>query len=109
MEYFSTVLFIQATITLIIKLNNTISIKYNLEQNITIFSSIAHGFFKILTAQMVNDLNDTHHYTPTLTLQTSKSLDNFSDNSTKSIINHTGITASPPFCFSIQNVQGNFK
>ena len=42
------------------KLYKTISIKYNLAQNITRFSSIAHGFFNILTAEMVNDLNDTH-------------------------------------------------
>ena len=54
-------------------------------------------FFNILTAQMVNDLIDTHHHTPTLALQTSKSLDNFSDNPTNSIINHTGITSPPPF------------
>ena len=41
-----------------IKVHKTISIKYNLEQNITIFSSIAHGFFNILTSEMVNDLKD---------------------------------------------------
>ena len=61
---FSTFLFIQATITLNIKLYKTISIKFNLKENITIFSSIAHGFFNILTAEMVNDLNDTHHHNP---------------------------------------------
>ena len=43
--YFSTFLFIQATITLIIKIYKTISNKYNLKQNITLFSSKAHGFF----------------------------------------------------------------
>ena len=59
--YFSTFLFVQATITLIIKLCKTISINYNLQNNITLFSSIAHGFFNILTAQMVNDLNDTQN------------------------------------------------
>ena len=58
--YFSRFLFIQATLTLIIKLYKTISIKYNLKQNITPFSSIAHGFFNILTAEIVNYLNDTH-------------------------------------------------
>ena len=42
--YFSTFLFVQATLTLIVKLYKTISIKYNLKQNTTIFSSIAHGF-----------------------------------------------------------------
>ena len=35
--YFSTFLFIQALLTLLIKVYKTISIKYNLEQNITIF------------------------------------------------------------------------
>ena len=83
--------------TLLIKLSKTISIKYNLKQNITSFSSIAHGIFNNLTAPMVNDLNDTHHHKPTLALQYSKSLDNFSDNPTNSINNHTGLTSPPPF------------
>ena len=43
--YFSTFLFVQATLTLIVKLYKTISIKYNLKYNITLFSSIAHSFF----------------------------------------------------------------
>ena len=43
-------------LTLIVKLYKTISIKYNLKQNITILSSIAHGFLNILTADKVNDL-----------------------------------------------------
>ena len=51
--YFSTFLFVQATITLIIKLYKTISNKYNPKQNITLFSSIAHGVFNILTAEVV--------------------------------------------------------
>ena len=42
--YFSTFLFVQTTITLIVKLYKTISFKYNLKINITLFSSIAHGF-----------------------------------------------------------------
>ena len=41
---FSTFLLVQATRTLIVKLYKTISIKYNIENNITLFSSIAHGF-----------------------------------------------------------------
>ena len=40
--YFSTFLFIQATLTLIVKLYKTISIKYNLKDIIILFSSIAH-------------------------------------------------------------------
>ena len=95
--YFSTFLFVHATLTLIVKLYKTFSIEYNLKQNITIFSSIAHGFFNILTSQMVNDLKDIHQQQPTLPLKTSKSLDNFPDNSTNSINNHTGITSPPPF------------
>ena len=54
--YFSTFLFIQAFVTLPIKVFKTISIKINLEQNITFFSSIAHGFSNILTPDMINDL-----------------------------------------------------
>ena len=79
--YFSTFLFVQATLTLIVKLCETISIKYNLKKNITIFSSIAHGFFNVLTARMVNDLNDTQNKKPESTLLKSKSLDNFIDTS----------------------------
>ena len=56
--YFSTFLFIQAFLTLLIKVYKTISINYNLEQNITIFSSIAHVFFNILTSELINDLKD---------------------------------------------------
>ena len=48
--YFSTFLVIRATITLIITLYKTISIKYNRKQKITIFTSIAYDFFNILTA-----------------------------------------------------------
>ena len=58
--YSSTFRFVQATLTLIVKLYKTISIEYNLKQNITLFSSKAHGFFDILTVEMVNDLNETH-------------------------------------------------
>ena len=50
--------FLQALLTLFIKVYNTVFIKYSFEQNITIFSSIAHGFFTILTSEMINDLKD---------------------------------------------------
>ena len=107
--YFSTFLFIQATITLIVKLYKTISIKYNLKQNITIISSKAHGFFNILRAEIVNDLNDTHHHKPKLALKISKSspmphlndnpLDDFSnsDDQTNHNTTPTGITTPPTF------------
>ena len=63
-KIFFYIFFAQATVTLIIKLYKTISNKYNPKNNITLFSSIAHGFFNILTAQMVNDLNDTQNKKP---------------------------------------------
>ena len=101
---FSSLLFVQATLTIIIKLNKIISIKYNFKQNITLFSSIALGFFNILTAEMVNDLNHTHSKNTKLALSTSKSHDNFSDtlnpstdNQTSSINNTTGNTSPPHF------------
>ena len=87
--YLPTILFIQATITLLIKLYKTIPIKYHLKHNITLLSSIGHGFFNILTAEVVNDLHDT--------LLKSKSLDNFSDTSTNLINLSTGLTSPPPF------------
>ena len=46
---------------------------------------------------MANDFKDTQHQQPTLPLKTYKSLDNFPDNSTNSINNHTGITSPPTF------------
>ena len=101
---FFTFLFVQATLTLIIKLYQTISIKYNLKQNITSFSSIAHGFFDILTAEMVNDLNHTNCKKLKIALPTSKSHDIFSDTltpfpdiQTPSINNTTSFTSPPPF------------
>ena len=60
------------------------------------FSSIAHGFFISLTAQMVNDLHDTQNKKPKNPFFKSKSLDHLSDTST-SLINHsTGITYPRP-------------
>ena len=58
--FFASFLFIQATIILIIKPHKSISNKDNLKQNITIFSTIANGFSNICTAELVNNLNDTH-------------------------------------------------
>ena len=112
--YFSTFLFIQATLTLIIKKYKTISNNYNLKQNFTVFSSIVHGFFNILAAEMVNDLNDNRHNKPKLAINHSKSsplthltdnpLDDFShsDDQTNHISNPTGITSPPPFYTNVQ-------
>ena len=84
--YFSTFLFVQATLTLIVKFYKTISIKYNLKNNITFFSSIAHGLFNVLTARMVNGLNETQNKKPKSTLLESKSLDNFIETSINLIL-----------------------
>ena len=96
-EYIFLHFFVQATISLTVKLYKTISIKYNLKNNITLFSSIAHGFFNTLTAQMVNDLNDNQNKKPKNTLLKSESLDHFLDTSTILINHSTGITSPPLF------------
>ena len=61
------------------------------------FTSIAHGFFKIFTAQMVNDFHDTQNKKPKNPFLKSKSLDHLSDTSTNLINHSTGITSPPPF------------
>ena len=43
----------------LLKFYRTISIKYNLQSNISILSSIAHGFFNIVTSEMITDINNT--------------------------------------------------
>ena len=57
--YFSTFLFIREFLTILLRFYRTISIKYNLQSNISILSSIAYGFFNIVTSEMVTDLNNT--------------------------------------------------
>ena len=96
-RYFSTFLFVQATLTLIVKLYKTISIKCNLKNKITLFCSIEHGFFNILTAQMVNDLHDTQNKKPKNPFFESKPPDYLSDTPTNLINNSTGITSPPLF------------
>ena len=56
---FSTFLFGRDVLPFILKFYRTISINYNLQSNISILSSIAHGFFKIVTSEMITDLNNT--------------------------------------------------
>ena len=58
-NYFSTFLFIREVLTFLLRFYRTISIKYNLQSNISILSSIAHGFFNIVTSERVTDLNNT--------------------------------------------------
>ena len=57
--YFSTFLFIREVLTFLLKFYTTIGIKYNLQSNISILSSIAHGFVNIVTSEMVTDSNNT--------------------------------------------------
>ena len=77
MEYFFLHFFVQATLTLIINLYKTVSIRENSKQSNTLFSSIAHGFSNLPTAEMVNDLNHNHREKRKLAVSTSKSHDNF--------------------------------
>ena len=57
--YFSTFLFIREALNFLLKFYGTISIKYNLQNNISILSSIAHGFFNRVTSETVTDLSKT--------------------------------------------------
>ena len=61
MEFISqpTLLFVREVLTFILKFYKTISIKFNLQSNISILSSIAYGFFNIITSEKVTDLNNT--------------------------------------------------
>ena len=54
-------------------------------------------FFNVLTARMVNYLNETQNKKRKSTLLKSKSLDNFIDNSTNLINHSTDVTFHPPF------------
>ena len=99
--YFSTYLFIQTVVTLIVKLYKTISIKYNLKQNITILGFIAYGFLNILTDDMVHDFKNTRS---TKTQKSSNSLSTHIDipldQSSSNLLNTTnpsGIISPPPF------------
>ena len=57
--YFSTVLFIRVVLSFLLNFYRTISIKYNLQSNISVLSSIAHRFFAIVTSEMATDVNNT--------------------------------------------------
>ena len=58
---------------------------------------MAHGFFIVLTARMVSDLNETQNKKPNSTLLKSKSSDNFIDTSPNLINHSTDVTSPPPF------------
>ena len=82
--------------------------KNNLEQNITLFTSIAHGFFNIITAELVKDLKDSNARRPLPPVKFSHQLstiienplDESSDNSddqTNTSYKPSGIISPPPF------------
>ena len=74
---FLSYLFIQTKLTLIVKFYKTISINYNLKQNITVLSSIAHDVLDILKADMLNDLKNARFKRP---LNSSNHLPNTTEN-----------------------------
>ena len=92
-------------LALIVKLYKTITIKYNLKQNITILNSIARGFLNILTADMINDIKSVRSKTfPKSSNQLSTITENpldessFNPNVTTGISsNPTGVTSLPLF------------
>ena len=84
-------------LTLIVKLYKTISIKYNLKQNITLLNSIAHGFLNILTADMVHDLKNARSKSSSKSShQMSNITDNPVDESSYNPNDTTGISSNPP-------------
>ena len=58
-NYFSTFLFVREVLIFLLKFYRTISIKYNLQSNISILSSIVDGFCNIVISEMVTGLNNT--------------------------------------------------
>ena len=92
-------------LSLNVKLYKTVSIKYNLKQNITILNSIAHGFLNIITADMIHDLKNVRSKSSSKSShQMSNITDNpldessYNSNDTTGISsNLTGITLPPPF------------
>ena len=65
-NYFST-FFLRDVLTFLVRFYRTITIKYNLQSNISISSSKAHGFCNIVTSEMVTDLNITGKRKPLYT------------------------------------------
>ena len=94
-------------LTLLVELNITTSIKYLPKQNITVLSSIANGFFNILTTEIVNDIqaaqsNRRIKSSQQLSTITENPLDesfNISDDQPNTLSNRTGII-SPPLFFT---------
>ena len=92
-------------LTLIVKLYKTISIKYNLKQNLTLLNSVAHGFLNVLTVDMIHDLKNTcsksssksSHHLPNIT-DNPVDESSYNPNDTTAISsNPTGITSPQTF------------
>ena len=109
-NYSSLYLSIQTMLTLIVKLYENISISYNLKQNITVLSSIAHGFLNILTADMINDLKNARSKR---SFKSSNHLPNITENpldesflsphdTTGISSNPTGFISPPPFYTNVR-------
>ena len=90
------------------KLYKTISGEYNPKQNITFHSSVAHGVLNIFTAEMVNDLIDSHARRPLPPIKDSRQLStiienpldepsNNSDDPTNPANKRSGIISPSPF------------
>ena len=56
--YFSTFMFLHTVISFLIKSLKSITIKYNLKNNISIIASLTHGFCDVVTSEMITDLNN---------------------------------------------------
>ena len=55
---FSTFMFLHTVISFLIKALKSITIKYNLKNNISIVASLTHGFCDVVTSEMITDLNN---------------------------------------------------
>ena len=51
-------MFLHTVISFLIKSLKSITIKYNLKNNISIIASLSHGFCDVVTSEMITDLNN---------------------------------------------------
>ena len=51
-------MFLHTVISFLIKALKSITIKYNLKNNISIIASLTHGFCDVVTSEMITDLNN---------------------------------------------------
>ena len=55
---FSTFMFLHTVISFLIKALKSVTIKYNLKNNISIVAFLTHGFCDVVTSEMITDLNN---------------------------------------------------